>query len=579
MLVAAGLAAMAVPLRADMSGAAKLIERARADLSRGDGIAAEVDLRKALDAGAPKEAVAASMGEAMLDQGERGKAREWLEPGQFAPEEAFHGFRMLGRLERLDGNLVAAGHAYDRALAINDKDAGLWVDIGRLRYAGGEHMQAIEAADHALSLDPASAPALEFRAEIVRDQFGLLAALPWFEAALAHDPNELQALGEYAATLGDLGRAKDMLAVTRHMLELNSRNPQALYLQAVLAARADDNGLSRSLFDKIGDRFDNVPGAMLLDSVLNLRSGNFLLAAETLEKLAARQPGNMRAQELLAAAYYGAGSYSEVVRRFDPLAGDGAASPYLLTTVARAHEMLGERDRAAPLLDRAANLNDRATAAVSIGSELGGMLSRNNLAEAEAAAEQRRTASPGNADAQALAGDVQLARSSAPAALDRYRLAAKVRVSDSLMERIAVALAQAGQGDAAAALVESHLAQNPSSRTARRLVAALAARQGDWARAAQLLANLRDSTGGGDVRLLADLSLAQVRSGNAGEAEKTAAEAYRLQPASAVTAQAWGMALVALKQRPQDARALLDKARAIAGDNPMLAEARSQLGG
>jgi len=565
---------MAVPLRADMSGAAKLIERARADLSRGDGIAAEVDLRKALDAGAPKEAVAASMGEAMLDQGERGKAREWLEPGQFAPEEA-----LLGRLERLDGNLVAAGHAYDRALAINDKDAGLWVDIGRLRYAGGEHMQAIEAADHALSLDPASAPALEFRAEIVRDQFGLLAALPWFEAALAHDPNELQALGEYAATLGDLGRAKDMLAVTRHMLELNSRNPQALYLQAVLAARADDNGLSRSLFDKIGDRFDNVPGAMLLDSVLNLRSGNFLLAAETLEKLAARQPGNMRAQELLAAAYYGAGSYSEVVRRFDPLAGDGAASPYLLTTVARAHEMLGERDRAAPLLDRAANLNDRATAAVSIGSELGGMLSRNNLAEAEAAAEQRRTASPGNADAQALAGDVQLARSSAPAALDRYRLAAKVRVSDSLMERIAVALAQAGQGDAAAALVESHLAQNPSSRTARRLVAALAARQGDWARAAQLLANLRDSTGGGDVRLLADLSLAQVRSGNAGEAEKTAAEAYRLQPASAVTAQAWGMALVALKQRPQDARALLDKARAIAGDNPMLAEARSQLGG
>lgn len=579
LLVAAGLAAMAVPLRADQSGAAKLVEQARADLARGDGIAAEVDLKKALDAGAAKEAVAARMGEAMLDQGERGKAREWLEPGQFAPEEAFHGFRMLGRLERLDGNLVAAGHAYDRALAINDKDAGLWVDIGRLRYAGGEHMQAIEAADHALSLDPASAPALEFRAEIVRDQFGLLAALPWFEAALAHDPNELQALGEYAATLGDLGRAKDMLSVTRHMLELDSRNPQALYLQAVLAARADDNSLSRSLLDKIGDRFDNVPGAMLLDSVLNLRSGNFLLAAETLEKLVARQPGNMRAQELLAAAYYGAGSYSEVMRRFDPLAGDGAASPYLLTTVARAHEMMGERDRAAPLLDRAANLNDRATAAVSIGSELGGMLSRNAFADAEATAEQRRTASPGNADAQALAGDVQLAEGRAAAALDRYRLAAKVRVSDSLMERIAMALAQAGQGEAAAALVENHLAQNPSSRTARRLAAALAARQEDWPRAALLLANLRDSTGGGDVRLLADLSLAQLRSGNAGEAEKTAAEAYRTQPASAATAQAWGMALAALRQRPQDARALLDKARALAGDNPMLVEARSHLGG
>jgi tetratricopeptide (TPR) repeat protein len=557
----------------------KLIDRAHADLARGDGIAAEIDLRKALDAGAPREAVAARMGEAMLDQGLPDKAREWLGTGQFAPSEALHGFRMLGRLERLDGNLAAAGHAYDRALAIDGNDADLWVDIGRLRYAGGEHMPAIEAADHALTLDPANTRALEFRGEIVRDQYGLAAALPWFEAALAHDPDNLQVLGEYAATLGDLDRAKDMLAASRHMLQLDSRNARALYLQAVLAARAGDNSLARSLLDKIGDRFDNVPGAMLLDAVLNLRSGNYLLATETLEKLVARQPDNMRAQELLAAAYYGAGSYSEVARRFDQAAGDGAASSYLLTTVARAHEMLGERDRAAPLLDRAAKLDDRMNAPVGTGSELGAMLLKGDFAEAEASAEKRRAASPGNADAQALAGDVQLAENHAAAAFERYRLASRVRMSDSLMARTAMALVNAGHGAAAKALVESFLAQNPSSRNARRLVAALAARQGDWARAAQLLGNLNDSTGGGDVRLLADLSLAQLRSGNAGEAEKTAAEAYRLQPASAVTAQAWGMALAALGQRKQDARALLDKARAIGGDNPMLAEARKQLGG
>ncbi len=579
LLLTAGLAALAMPLRADTSGAVKLIEEARADLARGDGIAAEIVLKKALDTGAPREAIAARMGEAMLDQGERGKARDWLGPAQFAPQEAFHGFRMLGRLERLDGNLPAAGKAYDRALAINGKDAGLWVDIGRLRYAGGEHVQAIEAADHALSLDPANASALEFRAEIVRDQFGLQAALPWFEAALAHAPDDLQALGEYAATLGELGRATDMLTVTRHMLELDGRNAQALWLQAVLAARAGDNGLARSMLDKIGDRFDRVPGAILLHSVLNLRSGNFLLAAEVLEQLAARQPGNMRAQELLAAAYYGAGSYSEVIRRFEQAAGDPAASPYLLTTVARAHEMLGQRDKAAPLLDRAALLNDRPNAPVADGSELGAMLAAKDFAGAEALAERRRTASPGNADALAMAGDAQLAQNRAAAAVDRYRIAARVRISDSLLQRIAVALVGAGQDAAAEALVESYLAQNPSSRVARRMAAALAGRQGDWARAAQLLGNLSDSTGGGDARLLADLSLAQLRTGDAEAAEKTAAEAYRLQPASAVTAQAWGMALAALKERPQDARALLDKARAIGGDNPLLAEARRQLGG
>ena len=579
LLAAAGLAMLAMPLRADGTGAANLIAQARAELVRGDGIAAEMKLRKALDAGAPREAVAAHMGEALLDQGQRDKAREWLGPARFAPGDALHGLRMLGRLERLDGNLPAAGQAYDRALAINGKDAALWVDIGRLRYSGGEHIQAIEAADHALSLDPKNVRALEFRGQIVRDQYGLAAALPWFEAALTQDPDDVQVLGEYAATLGDLGRAHDMLKATRHMLELEPGNAQALYLQAVLAARAGDNGLARSMLEKIGDRFDRVPAVMLLDGLLNLRAGNFLLAVETLEKLVAQQPGNMRAQDLLAAAYYGAGSYSEVVRRFAEAAGDGAASPYLMTTVARAHEMLGQRDRAAGLLDRAAQLQDRPDTPVGTGSEIAAMVAGGKLGDAEAAAEKRRAGNPGNADAQALAGDVQLAAGRGAAALERYRLASRVRMSDSLMARTALALAKAGQGAAAETLVESFLAQNPSSRTARRLAAGIATREGDWARAALLLGNLRDSSGGGDVRLLVDLSLAQLRSGDAEEAERTAAEAYRLQPASAATAEVWGMALAALGERKQDARALLDKARSIGGDNPLLAQARRQLGG
>lgn len=579
-LAAAALAVLAMPLQADPApGAAKAIGQARADLARGDGIAAEIELKKALDAGTPREAVAARMGEALLDQGLQDKAREWLGPGKFAAGEAFHGFRMLGRLERLEGNLPAAGNAYDRALAIDNRNPGLWVDIGRLRYAGGEHMLAIEAADHALELDPANVAALEFRGEIVRDQYGLAAALPWFEAALAHDPDDLVTLGEYAATLGELGRARDMLAASRHMLEVDGRNARALYLQALLAARAGNNGLSRALLEKTGNRLERVPGAMLLDAVLNLRQDNFLLAIETLEKLVARQPANARARDLLASAYYGAGNYREVLRRFDQAAGEEMASAYLLTTVARAHEMLGERDKAAPLLDRAARADDRRLAAIASGSDIGGLLADRNFGEAEALAERQRGANPGNADVQALAGDVQLAQDHGAAAVERYRLAARVRMSESLMARVAMALAGAGQGATAEALVESYLAQNPSSLGARRLVAALAARQEDWPRAAQLLGSLRDSTGGGDVRLLADLSLALLKSGEAEEAETVAAEAYRLQPASAVAAQAWGMALAASGERKADARALLDKARAIAGDNAMLAEARRQLGG
>lgn len=569
-----------MPLQAGSPPAAsQFIEQARADLARSDGIAAEIDLKKALDAGAPREAVAAQMGEALLDQGLRDKAREWLGPGKFAPAEAFQGFRTLGLLEIYDGNLAAAGRAYDQALAIDAKNPELWVDIGRLRYSGGEHTLAIEASGYALSLDPVSVRALEFRATIVRDQFGLAAALPWFEAALAHDPDDVETLGEYAATLGELGRAHDMLKATRHMLELDGRNARALFLQAVLAARAGDNGLARSMLEKTGGQLDDQPSAMLLDAVLNLRSENYLLAIEALERLVEIQPANARAQDLLAAAYYGAGNYREVVRRFDGMAADSSASAYLLTTLARAHEVLGQRDRAAPLLDRAAKADDRKFGAVAEGSDVGAMLASRNFGGAENLAERQRAASPGNADAQALAGDVQLARGNAAGAIERYRLAARVRMPESLMERIVAALGDAGQGAAAEALLENYLAQSPSSLGARRLAAANAARHGDWTRAAQLLASLRDSTGGGDVRLLADLSLAQLKSGQPGEAEKSAREAYRLQPSSRIATQAWGLALAATGERRDDARALLDKARAMGGDNPMLAEAQKRLGG
>ncbi len=57
-----------------------------------------------------------------------------------------HGFHMLARLEMADGNLPAAGDAFDRALEGNGGTAEIWVDIGRMRYRGGEHHQALEAA-------------------------------------------------------------------------------------------------------------------------------------------------------------------------------------------------------------------------------------------------------------------------------------------------------------------------------------------------------------------------------------------------------------------------------------------------
>ena len=106
---AAGLLALAGAGAAVPSPqAAALIAKARDAIDRGDGLGAELHLKAAQAAGATRDEVAARMGEAFIYQGKRDKAREWLEPGRFAPDEAAHGFHLLGLLEHGEGKLAAA---------------------------------------------------------------------------------------------------------------------------------------------------------------------------------------------------------------------------------------------------------------------------------------------------------------------------------------------------------------------------------------------------------------------------------------------------------------------------------------
>jgi cellulose synthase operon protein C len=581
LLASAGLLSLAGPGSATSSSlsaeAQGMMNKAKADLARGDGLAAEVHLKQAQTAGAKREMIAARMGEAMLDQGKPDKAREWLSSGKFAADEAAHGFRMLGRLEHQQGNLLAAGQAYDKAIKLAPQDANLWIDVARLRYTGGEHMLAIEAADYALKLDPKNPDALLFRGQQVRDQYGLAAGLPWFKAALESAPNNLAVMGEYAATLGDLGQAKEMLEITRRMLQRDGKNARALMLQATLALRAGNASLARGLLNRTGNRLKDVPAKLLLDGVIELSSGNNVLAVEALERLLKLQPGNSTARDLMARALFAQGNFKVLVQRFGGMAGRSDASPYFLNTVARAYEVLGQREEAMPLLDRAARAQDRSFIPVPENNPVGSLLSSGRFGEAAASAERMRGANPGSADWQMAAGDAQLSLGRGAAAVERYNLAARVRLPESLLLRLAAAQSMAGQARVAVTRIEAYLVQSPSSHTAARMAASIAASQQDWRRAVELLSTVRDNGSGQDVRLLADLSLAQLRNGDENDAEASAREAYRRQPANAAATLAWSMALAKTKQRSQDTKALLDKAQALGANAALVAEARKLL--
>lgn len=540
----------AVPGAADATLAESLLRDGRTALARGDGVAAEIALRKALAAGAARESVAARMGEAYLDQGDLRQARGWLGPARFSAGEAAHGWRMLGRLELAEGHPDLAGRAFDAALKRTPQDSQLWVDIARLRYLGGEQVQAIAAADRAVQLNPANPRALELRGLLVRDSFGLVAALPWLERGLLVAPNDLGLLGEYAATLGDLGRARQMVTVTRRMIALDPHNGRAFLLQAMLAARAGDPALARTLLGKAGPAAQASPAGLLVSGVAELESGNPHQAVDLFDRLVRRQPENARARHLLARALAAAGSDDELLARFGGVAAQSETSPYLLALVARALEDRGERERAAALLERAARGGQAGVTVRSGGSAavagLRGSLATAAYPQALSAVAQLRAAAPGAVDGMLAAGDLAFARGDMAGAVGAYRQAAAVRMTQPLLLRLVASQLGAGQPDLARQTVWVFRAGRPRDPVGLRLAAGLAAAQGQWSEADAALSYLTRWGWRSDARLQADLAYARVEREHGRSAAEAAEAAYDLQrfavPATRAMAMAGGIA-------------------------------------
>lgn len=564
----AALAALAVALLSLPAAAAPgadALDAASKALQRQDGIAAEVELKRALDAGVPRASVAAYMGEAELLQGEFDEARKWLEPSEFSPESRMRGFQMLARLEISQDNLDAALAAFNRALEGNPGTAELWVDIARLHYMSGQHLLAIDAAETALERGSENPRAIEFKALLVRDSQGLEAALPWFARGLEAAPDDLSLMAEYASTLGELGRAKDMLAVTRRMIELDGKNARAFYLQAVLAARAGKDQLARRLMARTGDGLQDIPAATMLEGVLELRSGNPALAVEAFADLARLQPDNPRAHELFARALLENGEAAEVAARYAPMAARADASAYLLTLVGRAYEELGDRVAAAPFLDRAAaepefsllplaNSDQSELLLFRFGDDparldvgivrIRQQIAKGALGEAGRTIASLRGRFSGSADFLTLAGDVALVQGDTAGALAEYETVARIRRSQTLIAKMVAALRQSGRSADARALALDYLRQHPLDRDSVWLAAKLAEVAGDWRQVKLLAGHLRRlAPNTRDPQVIGLLALAQLRLGEAEAALRNATDAYRMQPMNARAAAILALAL------------------------------------
>lgn len=569
---------------------------ARTQLALGDGGGARRTVERSRSAGIPARRTRHLMAEALLLSGDVEGALAETENVGIAPEFFADAARIRGRAFQQQGALPAAAEAFTMAIEHNPENAELWIDIARFRLFTGERAGAIDAVDEALSLDPDDIDALLLKGRMVRDQYGLVASVAWFDRAIAADEDNVDALLERAATLGDIGRMTEMLETTRRVLALDTGNPRALYLQAVLAARARNYPLARRLVLLTDGQLDGQPAMLLLQAGIDYAEANYEAAIRRLGELLALQPANRAAARLLGAAKFHAGDMSAAIAALAPLADRPDADSYVLTLIGRAWERDGDFSRAAPYLERAASAGRGALTPLGAPPEDGAVLAlierearqqggaraevdliRAYLAlgrtgDALARAEQLRNRNIGAPDAHLIYGDALGAAGRYGDAAAAYASAANIRFSERAALGMFDALQRAGQPEEALRVLALFRQQNPRNIATGLVSAQLNLQSGRWPQAAAVLEQLRLRLGDRDAAILANLAWAYHEMGQDARAAALARRAYLLLPMNAGTSEIYGWILADSGMDPAAGLELLEKARALAPGDPQIAD-------
>lgn len=526
-------------------------ELARVAIALHDGVAAEAAVKAALAAGGNAEVLRPLLARAYAMQGNGRRALQTLDAGPIAPEAIGEAAWVAGDVHLDNGDLGAARDAFDRAVRELPRESALWVDVARFRDANADTLGARDAVDYAIELDPQNSGALALKANLVRTQQGLVAALSWYDKALAIDPDNAGALIDQAATFGDLGRYRDMLAALRRAAAVTPGDPRLYYLQAVLAARADDYQLARSLLQRTRGEMDDQPGFMLLSAVVELQLGGEAVAASWAERLLMAQPDNGTARRMLAAANWADGDADGAGEALAPLVARADADSWSLLLAARVAAEQGARAASAGYMARAAALTRGDAAPFAVDDDYGLVAMRADAAPLDPAkaipaiavdiergrggaainrARALRDANRGVADAHILLGDAAMAGGQYELAIEAYRKARDLDASERTTLRLANALYRAndpaGSGAAILALRDSQ----PSSIAADRLAGHLAMDLEHWDQAIAHFERVRRRIGNRDVVILRELARAWAAKDRDDRALPLIAFAYRLQP-------------------------------------------------
>jgi len=337
------------------NGVARLLF-ARVQIARGNGVAAQTEIERAVKAGIPREKTYHLTANALLLQNQAGQALQMASNSRIPPQFGAYAARMRGRAQLGLNHPTEAAREFADAVRLAPGSSPAWTDLARYQFGTGHVPEGIKSIDRAIALDGNSVEALNLKGSVSRATQGLASGLPWFDRAIKVDTNSIESLLERAATLSDMGRYDAARADLKHVLGLIPSQPFALYLSAVVAARENKYQDAEALLAQTKGVLDKYPPAQLLRANIALKQNNLGVAFENLSAAVASNPGNLGARRMLAQVQLQRGDARGALVTLEPVAKIPNLDAPTLALIGAAHAQVGDFPAAQGFYERAAKL-------------------------------------------------------------------------------------------------------------------------------------------------------------------------------------------------------------------------------
>ncbi|MEO1766476.1 XrtA/PEP-CTERM system TPR-repeat protein PrsT [Thiobacter aerophilum] len=321
-------------------------------VEQGDGVAAEKELRRALELGAQQEAVLPWLGRALLLEREYQKVLEEI-PAAPKGSQAAVLFALRGEAYAALEDMVEARRAFEAARALMPGLPEANRGLAALLLAQGKAEQALQLADESIRDAGDKAEPWVLKGDLMRARGQNREAALAYEEAIRRNPKHLGA--HLALALVRMGE-KDFAGAKRYIDQARSLEPRAVPVRLAQAQL----WLLEQRFDKARDELQEVlkvaPNnglAILMMGAAQLGLNNLSQAQTYLSAFVAAIPAHAYARRLLAITYLRQRQPDKALKLVEPLLAKDP-DPAVLALVGEAHLQRKDYVQAADYLEKAA---------------------------------------------------------------------------------------------------------------------------------------------------------------------------------------------------------------------------------